>query len=535
MRAGSGNTAVPAGRSMRSSKLTKSSSDYALSSLQSRTLQPVEEASPLSIWPGGWILYEISTRPWLYTLTKKYKRPITKLNDIPDEEFLALKDRGVDMVWMMGVFQLGAYGLKYDRTNVNQVNGYRQLLPDYTEQDVIGSPYAIVDYHCNSQLGTDEDLRNFHKRLNSLGLYLMLDFVPNHTAVDCEWAKTDPNFYVRSPKDSQQPYSDAYHPETGIAYGSCGWGAWQDTLQLNHWNPELARLRTQELCHVASMCDGIRCDMAYLALNDLIEQNWGHQLYTWGWKKPATEWWEGAIKAVKQRFPNVVLLAEVYSPWQPRLQELGFDYTYDKQLYDRLSWGHLDYTKDWFIHNSPSFTKRSAHFVSNHDEPREAIHFGSWWRAAAAALLSFTLPGVRFFWQGQWEGHQNKLAVHLRRAREEQPHSEVVAFYDKLLPIISHEIFKKGEWVYLDVWGTDQSWRLMAWRWSYGKERRLCVLNFSDYEGTGRVIVSDAEGEGDIPIVELLSGEKYERSAKEMRQDGLFVIVPPWYGQIFSY
>lgn len=79
---------------MRSSKLTKSSSDYALSSLQSRTLQPVEEASPLSIWPGGWILYEISTRPWLYTLTKKYKRPITKLNDIPDEEFLALKDRG---------------------------------------------------------------------------------------------------------------------------------------------------------------------------------------------------------------------------------------------------------------------------------------------------------------------------------------------------------------------------------------------------------------------------------------------------------
>jgi hypothetical protein len=122
-----------------------------------------------------------------------------------------------------------------------------------------------------------------------------------------------------------------------------------------------------------------------------------------------------------------------------------------------------------------------------------------------------------------------------RRAREEQPHSEVVAFYDKLLPIVTHEVFKKGEWVYLDVWGTgmafpqalllaffsfqtslgshplpssatDQSWRLMAWRWSYGKERRLCVLNFSDYEGTGRVIVSDAEGEGDIDITELLTG-----------------------------
>ena len=213
---------------------------------------------------------------------------------------------------------------------------------------------------------------------------------------------------------------------------------------------------------------------------------------------------------------------------QPRLQELGFDYTYDKQLYDRLTWGHLDHTKDWFIHNSPSFTKRSAHctrssshrvaghtsfstsrargssVVSNHDEPREAIHFGSWWRAAAAALLSFTLPvcvplfpfplpraraasshggggafqGVRFFWHGQWEGHQNKLAVHLRRARDEAPHAEVVAFYDKLLPIVTAEVFKKGEWVYLDVTNSDQSWRLMAWRWSFGKERRLCVINF---------------------------------------------------------
>lgn len=146
------------------------------------------------------------------------------------------------------------------------------------------------------------------------------------------------------------------------------------------------------LVSVASLCDGIRCDMAYLVLNDLFEQNWGHQLWSWGWKKPTTEWWDGAIKAAKQKFPNVIFLAEVYSPWQvlilplgslstrwnvglnkgwlfvyvqPRLQELGFDYTYDKQLYDRLSWGHLDYTRDWLTHNSPSFTKRSAHCMKS--------------------------------------------------------------------------------------------------------------------------------------------------------------------------
>jgi len=521
---------LQAGRSMRSTKLTTN---------EQRTSQRVEEASTLQIWPGGFALYEISTRPWLYSLSKKHKRPITKLADIPDEEFLALKDRGVDMVWMMGMFRLGTYGLNHDRTNPNLLKGYRQLLDDFSEQDVIGSPYAVVDYHCNPQLGTDDDLRNFRKRLNDMGLYLMLDFVPNHTAVDCEWARTDPDFFVRAPESTPKPYTgDTYHPDTGLAYGSCGWGAWQDTLQLNIWNPQLAKLRIQELCYVASLCDGIRCDMAYLILNDLFEQNWGHQLHSRGWKKPEKEWWEEAILTVKQHFSNTILLAEVYSPWQSRLQALGFDYTYDKQLYDRLSWGHLDYTKDWLINNSPNFTKRSAHFVTNHDEPRDPVHFGSWWRAAAAALVSYTLPGVRIFWHGQWEGLENRLAVHLRRAKEERSNPDAVAFYDKLLPIITHEVFKKGEWFLIDVFGTDQSWRLMAWRWSYGKEKRLCVLNFSDYQGSGRVIVPDAEGingADEITVTDLLSGQKFERSAKEMRESGLFVIVPSWYGQILTY
>jgi len=518
---------------MRSSKLNQFDPNNCLAS---RVLQPVEEVSPRVNWPGGWNLYELSIRPWLYSLSKKYKRTITKLADIPDEEFLALKEKGVDMVWMMGVFKLGTYGPKFDRTNPNLVNGYRSLLPDYVEQDVIGSPFAIAEYHCNPQLGNDDDIIALHKKLNSMGLYLMLDFVPNHTAVDCEWAKTDPDFYVRAPNDIQPPYnSDIYQSEAGLAYGSCGWGAWQDTLQLNFWNPKLAHLRMQELCHVASLCDGIRCDMAYLILNDLFEQNWGHQLWKGGWKKPTEEWWQGAIEAVKQRFPNLVFLAEVYSPWQHKLQELGFDYTYDKQLYDRLSWGQLDYIKEWLANNSPSFTKRCAHFTSNHDEPREVAHFGSWWRANAAALFSFTLPGVRFFWHGQWEGQQNRLAVHLRRQKEEEPNWDVVSFYKKLLAIVNHEVFKKGEWVMLDVFGTDRSERLTAWRWHYRNEKRLCVLNFSDQQGSGRVIVSDAEGDEDITITELLSGEQYQRSPKEMRESGLFVIIPSWYGQIFSY
>ena len=106
-------------------------------------------------------LYQINARAWLYELTKKYKRSITKLSQIPTEEFDILEQNGVDMVWMMGVWQLGEYGLEYDRNN-----SYDTFLPDWTVDDVIGSPFAITNYTCNPELGTDDDIFNLRYELN---------------------------------------------------------------------------------------------------------------------------------------------------------------------------------------------------------------------------------------------------------------------------------------------------------------------------------------------------------------------------------
>ena len=71
-------------------------------------------------------IYEISTRPWLYELSQKYKKNITTLKDIPLEEFDKLAEKGVEYVWMMGVWQLGSYGLELDRKK-----DYSSVLPDY--------------------------------------------------------------------------------------------------------------------------------------------------------------------------------------------------------------------------------------------------------------------------------------------------------------------------------------------------------------------------------------------------------------------
>jgi hypothetical protein len=487
-------------------------------------------------------MYEISARPWLYSLSLKHGRNISRLVDIPTEELSALKQKGVEMVWLMGVWRLGAYGLNFDRTDAGLLAAYRSVLPDFTQADIIGSPYAITEYTVNPELGSVADLAALRARLNSMGLKLMLDFVPNHSAVDASQVSSNPDFYVRIPRGTQPPYDPNAYLPSGIAYGSDGYGHWKDTAQYNYWNLDTRAARTKELLTVASVADAIRCDMAFLAVNDLFEKNWGSHVTSWGFSRPSTEFWSEAIPTVKRAYPHVLFLAEVYSPWERPLQAQGFDYTYDKLLYDIISANNLDNLRGYISSASVPYLTASAHFVANHDEERAAAHFGGWAQANAAALIMYTLPGMHFYWMGDFEGYKAKLDVHLRRERSEPVHEPTEQFYARLLPIVTSDVFKKGTWTYLSVGGSGTSWRLMAWRWEYndGKsiQKRLCVINYSDAEGVGSVVVSNAVAPGgtdDLTITELLSGQSYVRSASQMRTSGLLVIIPAWYAQIFAY
>lgn len=151
-------------------------------------------------------IYELNTRAWLYDLTQKYSKPITKIADIPFEEFQAIANLGVDYIWMMGIWEIGEYGLNYDRTNQDLINFYNQVLPGWKEDDVIGSPYSIVEFTCNPSVGSDQDILDLKKKLNAIGVKLMLDFVPNHTAYDCPLTSSDINMYIRAPPNTPTPY-----------------------------------------------------------------------------------------------------------------------------------------------------------------------------------------------------------------------------------------------------------------------------------------------------------------------------------------
>ena len=489
--------------------------------------------------PKNPTLLQVSARPWLYQLSQERGTTIKSLKQIPDDVFDSIKARGFDFLWVMGVWDVGTYGYQHDRTTQSLVEGFKTLLDDYTDEDAIGSPYAITDYNCNPELcpGGDDDLVWLRKKLNGMGIKLMLDFVPNHSALDSPWMdQSQLEYYIRAPKDTQSPDPAKYY-KNGVAYGNMQWSSpWTDVGQLNYWNPKLREHMTTKLLKVASLADGIRCDMAYIILNEPFSKAWETELNSWGWSRPSDEFWGPAIKTVKAQYPDTIFLAEVYGDYFKNLITEGFDYTYDKELLDKFKSGHLDNIRGWISYMT-EWDDHQCRFLENHDDNRAVEAFGgSVTKSLAAALATYTLPGMRFFFQDQWYGYKNKLDVHLRRSKKEDKSTEAETLYNKLIPIIQDETFKNGEWTNLSITGSD-AWRLMAWKWVNNTtgEKRLIVVDFSEVKAGGNVVLSDVSGSGSIKIKELLSDTEYERDADALRSSGLGVIIDPWSAQIFQY
>jgi glycosidase len=483
------------------------------------------------------IMYEISTRPYLYELSIKYQKPGMKLKDVPMQEFQRLKDLGVNMVWLMGMWSIGTYG-KCRATDEELRKSYGENLSDYDFDDIIGSPYQVYDYVVNPEIGTDDDLAAFKSQLNSMGIGLILDFVPNHSAVDSIWVSTRQELYIQAPKNSPKPYDPYSYLPNGVANGKDPYfSAWLDTAQWNYWNNDTRTLQLSKMLKVASLADGIRCDMSMLLLNDIIQQTWGTQLSSHGYKRPQTEFWSDAVSTVKREYPNVKFLAEVYWNLEDKLLSLGFDYVYNKALYDVLSSGNMNNIHQMISGMSYEYLLHTANFVENHDEDRAVSHFGSTKRAMAAAAIMFTLPGMKFNHHGQWQGKRNRLLVQLRRSQNEAVDNDTLQFYTKLIPILAHDVFHTGKWQYLSATSSDQSNRLLAWKWSNGIDKRLVVIDFSgDGDGSGAIVLDDVSGQGDqATFTDLLTGKVYQRSVQEVRTKGLFVVVTSFQTQIFQY
>ena len=283
------------------------------------------------------LLYEINTRCWLEELSRNANRPIT-LAEIPQKHFDDWQRLGFTHIWLMGVWTSGPRARTIALKDHSKQE-YSEALPDLRDADVAASPYAIADYSVSPALGGELALQRFREQLHHRGLKLFLDFVPNHLGLDHRWLKERPELFVQGQGQAPETFlEETNQGPRWLAHGKDPYFApWTDTVQLDYRRADTRDAMTQLLQSIARRCDGVRCDMAMLLLNDVFAKTW-ERFPIANHQSPITdtEFWSDAISEVKKAFPRFLFLAEAYWGLEHRLQALGFDYTYDKALYDCL-------------------------------------------------------------------------------------------------------------------------------------------------------------------------------------------------------
>lgn len=480
------------------------------------------------------LLYQVNARVWIQLLSKELHRSAT-LDDIPDKVLDRIASLGFDWVYCLGVWQMGQAGRSVSLSNPTWLAEYRHLLPDFSENDVCGSCFAVKDYTVSDRMGGNAALERLRDRLHQRGLKLMLDFVPNHMAPDHAWVQTHPDFFVQGSEEllarEPQNYCRVALPagETILAYGRDPYFAgWADTFQLNYGNPALTAAMLNELLTIAQMCDGLRCDMAMLILPEIFQHTWGIR---------AEPFWQVAIPKVRSHHPSFVLMAEVYWDLEWTLQQQGFDYTYDKCLYDRLREQQAQSVREHFWADL-DYQNKSARFLENHDEPRAAAVFPAEVHRAAA-ILTFFCPGLRFLHQGQLDGFKQKISVHLQRGPVEPVDPDLYTFYRELLAALRLPVVRSGTWQLLNctpAWEGNWTWNcFISFAWSApGHDRLLVIVNYAPHQSQcyARLPEQDLASKC-YHLKDLMSAIVYKRSGNSLIS-GLYFDLPGWGYHVFE-
>jgi len=478
-------------------------------------------------------IYQINTRVWLRGLTAKYGQAITLAN-VPEEELQRIALLGFDWIWLLGVWRTSEVGrqIALELPELRQV--LHDVLPDYQSEDVCSSPFANTGYVVSPDLGGEHGLNLLRERFQSESLRLLLDFIPNHTAHDHPWLTLHPDYYIPGSEDllRRQPYNYGRVPgsERVVAFGRDPFfKGWSDTFQLNYGNPALQEAMRGELQHIAELCDGVRCDMAMLVLPEVFENTWGVEMQPF---------WEKAIQETRAVKPGFTFMAEVYWDLEWTLQELGFDYTYDKRLYDRLRAQEARPVREHLLAGL-EYQSRLVRFLENHDELRAAtaippqVH-------QAAAVITFLTPGMRFFHQGQLYGNRIHIPMQLCRTPEEHPDPQAWNMYSQLLKLLRKPLLREGEWQLLEclpAWQSNWTWdSFVAFSWSEEENGRLLVVvNYSSHQGQCYVRLpwENLEGRA-IHLRDLLADNEFTRSGDDLEQFGLYLDLPAWQAHVFE-
>ncbi|MEU7162272.1 alpha-amylase family glycosyl hydrolase [Streptomyces chrestomyceticus] len=478
--------------------------------------------------PAQPVVYEVNTRVWLREVGRRTGGP-AGLGDVPKDAWDEITPHGIDAVWLMGVWERSPRGRGIALWDPSLRTAFDRAVPGVEEGEIAGSPYCIRRYEVDATLGGAEGLAAARAELDSRGIGLLLDYVPNHVAPDSPWVTEHPEYFVRGTVDEVRRDPAAYL-DTGTAVLARGrdpfFPPWPDVVQLNAFEPALRRATTDVLGRIGQVCDGVRCDMAMLLMNDIFARTWGQRAGS----PPPDDFWPTVIGGVRERHPAMTFVAEAYWDLEWDLQQQGFDFCYDKRLYDRVLNEGPESVRQHLTADE-TYQRKLVRFLENHDEPRaaETLHPA---KERAAAVLIATLPGATLWHEGQFTGRRTHLPVFLDRRPDEPADTALRAFHERLLAGMHRSGMRTGRWQLLECAGwpdNASAANLLAWCWAGPAGRFLTVLNLSDQPAQGRVRLPWPELDpGTWVLTGLLDGERYSRSGTELTGPGLFVGLDAW-------
>lgn len=498
-------------------------------------LEP-EQFTPDREWMPRLILMAKNIYVWLDQLTKAYGRPITKLNEIPAEELVTLKNRGFSGLWLIGLWERSPSSQK-----IKQLCGNPEAVP---------SAYSLYDYQIAADLGGEEAYQEFRDAAWSHGIRLASDMVPNHVGIYSRWVIEHPDWFISLDHNPFPWYTyggvdlshdervglfveDHYYTRTDAAvvfkridrwtgseqyiyHGNDGTSMpWNDTAQLNYLNPEMREAMIQTILHVARKFPVIRFDAAMTLTKRHFQRLWFPQPGTGGAiptrtefgmtksefdKAMPNEFWREVVDRLAAEAPDTLLLAEAF--WLLEgyfVRTLGMHRVYNSafmnMLRDEDNAKYRTVLKNT-LEFDPEVLRRFVNFMNNPDERTAVDQFGKDNKYFGICTLLITLPGLPMFGHGQVEGYAEKYGMEYRRAYwDEYPDQSLIERHNReIFPLIHRRHLFAGveNFLLYDFFSTDgkDNEDVFAYSNAFGSEKSLVAYHNRNAHAAGWIRTS---------------------------------------------
>jgi len=504
-------------------------------------LDEYEKYSPDQDWMPKTVLIAKSTLVWLFQLSQKYKREITRLDQIPDEEIDELARRGFTGLWLIGTWERSQAS-----KTIKQWTG---------NPEAAASAYSLYDYDVAGELGGWGSLTNLRERCMRRGIRLGSDMVPNHTGIDSKWMVEHPDRFLQLPYPPFPTYnyncgnlsgrdditvqieehyfsrSDAavvfkrIDNRTGdtryIYHGNDGTSMpWNDTAQIDFLNPEAREAVIRTIIGVCQQFSIVRFDAAMTLAKRHIQRLWypapgsggaiasraEHSITTDEFnRRIPNEFWREVVDRCAVEAPNTLLLAEAF--WMMEgyfVRTLGMHRVYNSAFMNMLKNEENSKYRSTIKNTmefDPEILKRFVNFMNNPDEETAVAQFGKGDKYFGICTLLVTMPGLPMFGHGQIEGFEEKYGMEYRRSyRDEVPDGYMVDRHEReIFPLMKRRALFSGSVNFrlYDLYCSDGSvnenvfaYSNRAWIGGH-EEKAVIFYNNSYYETSGWIKVSD--------------------------------------------